>query len=66
MSRGIPGAGEVTTNDPAATDNATVRRVYPRAAFETAWLGGSQGTVYVIHPPSTPLPPRVEGAPASW
>ena len=64
--RGFTAAGDVISNDPAATDNATVRRVYPRAAFETAWLGGSQGTVYVIHPPSTPLPPRVEGAPASW
>ncbi len=64
--RGFTANGDVISNDPAATSDAAVRRVYPRAAFERAWLGGSQGTVYVIRPASVPLPPRVEGASANW
>jgi hypothetical protein len=63
---GFTSGGDVISHDPAAMSNATVRRVYPRAAFEQAWLGGSQGTVYVIHPPSTPLPERVPGTTPNW
>jgi hypothetical protein len=33
-----------------------VRRVYPRAAFERSWVGGSGGVVYVIAPASTTIP----------
>ena len=54
---GFSPTGDVIVNDPAAVSNAAVRRVYPRAAFERSWLGGSGGVVYVIHPPNTPLPP---------
>jgi len=64
--RGFAANGDVIANDPAATSNASVRRVYPRAAFEQAWLGGSQGTVYVIHPAATPLPERVTAATPNW
>ncbi|MGH2499581.1 MAG: peptidase C39 family protein [Candidatus Limnocylindria bacterium] len=63
---GVTAAGDVVANDPAATNNATVRRVYPRAAFERSWLLGSGGTVYVIHPDSVALPPRLEGHTANW
>lgn len=63
---GFTASGDVISHDPAANSNAEVRRVYPRARFEQVWLGGSQGTVYVIHPPATPLPPRVPGATANW
>jgi hypothetical protein len=54
----------VVVNDPGAPDPATVRRVYRRAEFEAAWRGGSGGIVYVVHPPSVPLPPRP--AEANW
>ncbi|MEV0587630.1 C39 family peptidase [Nonomuraea sp. NPDC050310] len=39
--------GKVIVNDPAASG---VRAVYPRAAFERAWLRASTGTTYVIRP----------------
>lgn len=48
--------GRVIANDPAAPKNSTVRRVYNRAQFERAWLGGSGGVSYVMRPPSKPLP----------
>jgi hypothetical protein len=64
--RGFTAAGDVISNDPAALSNASVRRVYPRAAFERSWLLGGHGTVYVIHPPSVPLPPRPQGFSANW
>ncbi|MDF5758203.1 C39 family peptidase [Spongiactinospora sp. TRM90649] len=51
--------GDVVANDPAAPRDETVRRVYPRAAFENVWLRGSSsgGIVYIVHPPDVPLPP---------
>jgi hypothetical protein len=49
--------GDPIVHDPAAADAAAVRRTYPRAAFERAWLGGSNGTVYLVRPPDVPLPP---------
>jgi hypothetical protein len=64
--RGFTAGGDVVVNDPAAKDNATVRRVYARAAFERTWIEGSQGTVYLIHPARVPLPPRVAGATPNW
>lgn len=64
--RGFTAAGDVIANDPAALSNAEVRRVYPRAAFERAWVGGSGGIVYVIHPADRELPERVRGATANW
>jgi hypothetical protein len=59
---GFTADGDVIANDPAAPDDSSVRRVYPRAAFENVWLrrtsgGGSGGVVYVLHPPDVPLPP---------
>jgi len=48
--------GDVIVNDPAASSNGTVRRVYQRAQFEKAWLGASGGVAYLIHPGSTKLP----------
>lgn len=64
--RGFTPAGDPIVNDPAATTNATVRRVYPRAAFEKAWLGGSGGTVYVIHPLTVRAPVQVPGSTPNW
>ncbi|MCG5217528.1 C39 family peptidase [Streptosporangium soli] len=56
---GFTGDGDVIANDPAAPDDESVRRVYPRAAFENVWLRGSSsgGIVYVVHPPEISLPP---------
>lgn len=54
--RGFTADGQVIANDPAASKNSTVRRVYSRAQFEKAWLNGSGGVVYVIRPTSAPLP----------
>lgn len=53
---GFTKAGKVIVNDPAASSTSTVRRVYDRAQFEKAWLGGSGGVSYVIRPTSTALP----------
>ncbi len=64
--RGFTASGDPIVNDPAAVSNATVRRVYPRAAFERAWLGGSGGTVYVIHPLTVAAPVQVAGSTPNW
>jgi Peptidase_C39 like family len=53
---GFTAAGDVIANDPAATSDAAVRRVYGREAFERAWIGGSGGVVYFIAPPNTFVP----------
>ena len=64
--RGFAANGDVITNDPAVRTNAQARKVYPRADFERVWLGGSTGTVYVIHPVGVRLPANVIGVPANW
>jgi hypothetical protein len=64
--RGFAANGDVITNDPAVRANAQARKVYPRADFERIWLGGSTGTVYVIHPPGTRLPANVGSLPPNW
>jgi len=64
--RGFTASGDVIANDPAATSNARVRRVYDRAAFERSWLLGSNGVVYVIHPAAVPLPARLGATTANW
>ncbi|MDE3111380.1 MAG: peptidase C39 family protein [Chloroflexota bacterium] len=64
--RGFTPEGDVIANDPAAPSDAAVRRVYPRAAFERAWIGGSNGTVYVIHPSTVSAPVQVRGATPNW
>lgn len=53
---GVQKDGRVIVNDPAASSNSTVRRVYNRSQFEKAWLGGSGGVSYVIRPENKPLP----------
>jgi hypothetical protein len=40
--------GNVVVNDPAASTNAGVRRVYDRAQFEAAWLRRSHGLAYAV------------------
>jgi hypothetical protein len=54
--RGFDRAGNPIVNDPAGPTDATVRRIYPRAALERAWLTGSGGTTYVIYPKGWPVP----------
>lgn len=66
VMRGLTAAGDVLVNDPASrglAENDAVPTVFSRVAFERAWLTGSGGAVYVIHPPSVPLPPSADGAP---
>jgi hypothetical protein len=53
---GFDAAGNPVLNDPAAPSNETVRRSYPRAAFEKLWLTHSGGLSYVIAPQGTALP----------
>jgi len=61
---GFTANGDVVVNDPAASSDSTVRRVYDRGQFERAWLRKSSGTVYVVHNASHPLPTR--GANRNW
>ena len=58
---GFTAEGSPIVNDPAAPDDASVRRVYDRAQFEDAWMTASGGIVYVIHPQNVPLPPSPLG-----
>ena len=53
---GFTASGDPIVNDPAATSDATVQRVYDRAQFEQNWMTSTGGIVYVIHPASVPLP----------
>ncbi|WP_369409545.1 C39 family peptidase [Deinococcus arboris] len=48
--RGFDSQGDPVIHDPAASTDAEVRRVYPRQAFEQAWLGHSGGLAYLISP----------------
>ncbi|HEY2795102.1 MAG TPA: C39 family peptidase [Micromonosporaceae bacterium] len=48
--------GDPVLNDPAAIDNAAVRKVFGRTEFEAAWRRASGGVVYVIRPGDVPLP----------
>jgi hypothetical protein len=56
--RGFQADGDVVVNDPAARRARGVRRVYDRAQFTDAWVGGSGGLVYVIRPRGRELPNR--------
>lgn len=60
---GFTDDGDVVVNDPASHDRAGVRRTYDRGQLERAWLGGSGGTVYVIHDTAHPLP---QGRQTNW
>ena len=53
---GFDRAGNPVLNDPAAPGDASVRRSYPRAAFERLWQEHSGGAVYIMAPPATILP----------
>lgn len=53
---GFDAQGNPVLNDPAAPNNDTVRRSYPRAAFEKLWLTHSGGISYVIAKPGAVLP----------
>jgi hypothetical protein len=50
--------GDPVMNDPAASDNEAVRKVFGRSAFEASWRRASGGLAYVIRPADVPLPPR--------
>jgi hypothetical protein len=66
---GFTSDGDVVVNDPASHQIASsdeVRTVYRRNEFERAWLNGSGGIVYVLHPPAHPLPARPSEEPARW
>lgn len=65
---GFTETGDVVVNDPAShllADDSQVRTVYRRDQFENVWVPRSGGIVYVIHPPSVPLPPP-PGAEPNW
>lgn len=53
---GFDAQGNPVLNDPAAPNNDTVRRTYPRATFEKLWLTHSGGLSYVITPSGVTLP----------
>jgi hypothetical protein len=63
---GFDRAGNPIVNDPAAWNDAGVRKVYDRAQFERSWLGGSGGIAYIIRPPDKKLPPNAFGATRNW
>jgi hypothetical protein len=54
--RGFTRSGDVLVNDPAAPSDRTVPRRYARLQFERVWLNGSNGVVYLIHPPDWQVP----------
>ena len=64
--RGFTPTGDVITNDPAVFANADARKVYARDDFESVWLGGSAGIVYVIYPDGVALPTNVADLPPNW
>lgn len=59
---GFTSRGDVIANDPAASSNAGVRRVYDRAQFEAAWQRRSNGLTYVLRDPSRRFPQGYVGA----
>jgi hypothetical protein len=65
--RGFDKTGEyVIVNDPAASDDSGVRRVYRRDEFARAWFEtGSGGVAYLVHPRAWTVPGTAE-AQGSW
>ena len=63
---GFTATGDVISNDPASTSDDAVRHVYDRAQFEKAWMSSTGGVVYIMHPPSVPLPPPADPAQPNW
>ncbi len=56
---GFTPTGDVVVNDPAAPDDASVRRTYSRSQFERLWQEASAGLVYVVADAAHPLPPSL-------
>lgn len=64
--RGFDRAGRyVIVNDPAASGNSGVRRVYDREQFARAWFRRSGGVAYIVHPRGWPVPSTAD-ARGSW
>jgi hypothetical protein len=63
---GFEANGDVISNDPAVMTNDEVQKTYARADFESVWLEGSGGIVYVIRPSTKSLPANVPGLPNNW
>lgn len=64
--RGFDRTGRyVIVNDPAASGNSGVRRVYDREQFAAAWFRGSGGVAYLVHPRGWPVPGAAEAL-GSW
>lgn len=53
---GFDASGNPVVNDPAASADADVQRVYLRDELESLWLSSSGGTTYVIFPPGHSVP----------
>lgn len=53
---GFDAQGNAIVNDPAASSDADVQRVYLRNELESVWLTNSGGTVYLIFPPGHAIP----------
>ena len=57
LIRGFTQTGNLIVNDPAASSNSGVRRVYKRDEFRRAWFeSGSGGVAYLVRPASWPVP----------
>lgn len=63
--RGFTESGDVIVNDPAGNSDAAVPRVYDRTQFFNAWMRGSGGVVYLVHPKGWQTPNRTH-ARGSW
>jgi hypothetical protein len=63
---GFTSNGDVVSNDPAFSSDSTVQHTYDRAQFERAWLKGSGGIVYIVHPQSVALPPPAVPSQPNW
>lgn len=53
---GFDANGDVYVNDPAASGDGGVPRTYDRRQIEAAWLGGSEGVVYLLWEGERPGP----------
>ncbi|MFN7143010.1 MAG: C39 family peptidase [Myxococcota bacterium] len=53
---GFTASGDVAVNDPAASSDAAVDRVYDRRQIESAWLEGSGGIAYLLWEGERPGP----------
>jgi hypothetical protein len=66
--RGFTASGDPIVNDPAASSNAAVPRVYDREELERAWMrnpNSSGGVVYLVYPSGHATPPTY-AANGSW